>query len=100
MEHVFWAKQKVINALDKRSVKLTRKLEQCSDEEAFKIEGELEELGKLKKLLKEPKVPKEVWVEALKFVGALAALGAVILYDAKGHILPKNLDRWIPGPKL
>ena len=96
----FWAKQKVINALDKKAVELSQELATADDNKIEEIVSKLDKIERLKAELKKPKISKEVWVEILKIVGVAAALGAVMIFDAKGHVLPKSLDRWIPGPRL
>lgn len=100
MKRTFWAKQKLINALDAKAVKLSEQMETADGDELVKLVDKLDQISKLKESLKKPKISKEVWVEVLKIVGVAAALGAVMYFDAKGHVMPKNLEKWIPGPRL
>ena len=102
MNHEFWAKQKVNSMLDKQAVKLSRKLEEAGDDDFCATMDKLERVEKLKEMINKPGVmkSKEFWVEVIKVVGVAAALGAVVWYDAKGHVLPKSLEKWIPGPRL
>ena len=102
MEKVFWAKQKVINKLDKKAVELSAKLKTADDEEMDKILDKLDTIERLKETMNKPGVmkSKEFWVEVLKILGVVAALGAVIWYDSQDHVLPKSLEKWIPGPRL
>lgn len=93
-------KRKVINMLDKRAVELAADMDYADGEELDKLTNQITKIEDLKEQMKKPKVPKEVWVEALKVVGAAAMLAAVVYYDSKGHVLPKSLDAKIPWLRL
>lgn len=97
----WWAKQKVCNALDRKAAELAAEMELADGDEFDRLESQLDKVVKLRETFRNnARIPKEIWVEVLKIVGVAAALGAVMIFDAKGHVLPKSLDRWIPGPRL
>lgn len=95
-----FVKRKAVKALDKRIETLTNDIHYCKESE---LDGKVKELSILmdaRELCKKPKLTKDEKVEILKILGALTLLGVAIVYDAKGHILPRSLDNWIPKPKL
>ena len=103
MEKEFWAKRKVLNVLDRVEVKLSRKLDKAETcNEIASLTAQIEDIQELRDKVNKPGVlkSKEFWVEVLKIVGVGVALGVVIWYDCSGHVLPKSLEKWIPGPRL
>lgn len=94
------AKRRLSKAVDAKAAELAEDLQYYDGEELEKKQTQLEQLVKIQGMLKQPKISKEVLVELLKLLGVLGALGIAIYYDSTGHILPKSVDKWIPGPKL
>ena len=101
MQKKFMVKQKIVNRLDAKALEISAMLATSDDlDEIMDLTDKLDRIERLRAELKKPKISKEAWVEILKIIGVAAALGAVMVFETKGHILPKNLDKWIPGPKL
>lgn len=97
----WWARIKVCNALDRKAAELAAEMELADGEELDRLEAQLDKIVKLRETFRSnAKIPKEIWVEVLKIVGVAAVLGAVMVFETRGHVLPKNLDKWIPGPRL
>ena len=95
-----FVKRKAVKALDKRIETLTNDIHYCKEDELDKKVNELNTLMEAREICKKPKLTKEEKVEILKIVGTLTLLGVAIVYDARGHVLSRNLDNWIPKPKL
>jgi len=93
-------KRKTVRAIDKKIAELSDDLIFYDGDE---LERKIKEIRKLQKIsadFKQPKISKEVWVELIKGTVMLTSLGAIIVYDSKGRVLPKTLERWLPQPRL